>query len=77
MSCVFRQHPATAIYVGGNEFDPYADEIEAFLGLVREIFAGYDSSRAFRMNSPCGGDYHAYEPQEIYTADENWVPQDI
>jgi len=24
------------------------------------------------MNSPCGGDYHAYEPQDIYTADENW-----
>jgi beta-mannosidase len=68
----FRQHPSTAIYVGGNEFDPFADGIEPLLGLMREIFAGYDSSRAFRMNSPCGGDYHAYEPQEIYTADENW-----
>jgi beta-mannosidase len=68
----FRQHPSTAIYVGGNEFDPFADGIEPFLGLVREIFAGYDGGRAFRMNSPCGGDYHAYEPQEIYTADENW-----
>jgi len=68
----FRQHPSTAIYVGGNEFDPFADGIEPLLGLVREIFAGYDSSRPFRMNSPCGGDYHAYEPQEIYTADENW-----
>jgi beta-mannosidase len=67
-----RQHPSTAIYVGGNEFDPFADGIEPLLGLVREIFAGYDSGRAFRMNSPCGGDYHAYEPQEIYTADENW-----
>jgi len=68
----YRQHPSTAIYVGGNEFDPFADGIEAFLGLVREIFAGYDGDRAFRMNSPCGGDYHAYDPQEIYTADENW-----
>ena len=68
----YRQHPSTAIYVGGNEFDPFADGIEPFLGLVREIFAGYDGDRAFRMNSPCGGDYHAYEPQEIYTADENW-----
>lgn len=67
-----RQHPSMAIYVGGNEFDPFADGIEPFLGLVREIFAGYDNGRAFRMNSPCGGDYHAYEPQEIYTADENW-----
>jgi beta-mannosidase len=67
-----RQHPSMAIYVGGNEFDPFADGIEPLLGLIREIFAGYDSSRAFRMNSPCGGDYHAYDPQDIYTADENW-----
>jgi hypothetical protein len=55
-----------------NEFDAFADGIEPLLGLAREIFAGYDGSRAFRMNSPCGGDYHAYDPQEIYTADENW-----
>lgn len=67
-----RQHPSIGIYVGGNEFDPFADGIEPLLGLVREIFAAYDGGRAFRMNSPCGGDYHAYEPQEIYTADENW-----
>jgi beta-mannosidase len=67
-----RQHPSMAIYVGGNEFDPFADGIEPLLGLIREIVAGYDSSRAFRMNSPCGGDYHAYDPQDIYTADENW-----
>jgi beta-mannosidase len=67
-----RQHPSTAIYVGGNEFDPFADGIEPFIGLIREVFAGYDSGRAFRMNSPVGGDYHAYDPQEIYTGDENW-----
>jgi beta-mannosidase len=67
-----RQHPSIGIYVGGNEFDPFQDGIEPFLGLVREIFAAYDGSRPFRMNSPCGGDFHAYEPQEIYTADENW-----
>lgn len=67
-----RQHPSIGIYVGGNEFDPFTDGIEPLLGVVREIFAAYDGSRAFRMNSPCGGDYHAYEPQDIYTADENW-----
>jgi beta-mannosidase len=67
-----RQHPSIGIYVGGNEYDPFQDGIEPFLGLVREIFAAYDGSRPFRMNSPCGGDFHAYEPQEIYTADENW-----
>jgi beta-mannosidase len=67
-----RQHPSIGIYVAGNEYDPFQDGIEAFLGLIREIFAGYDGSRPFRMNSPCGGDHHAYEPQDIYTADENW-----
>jgi beta-mannosidase len=67
-----RQHPSIGIYCGGNEYDPFQDTIEPFLGLVREVFAGYDGSRPFRMNSPCGGDYHAYEPQDIYTADENW-----
>ncbi len=67
-----RQHPSIGIYVGGNEYDPFQDGIEPFLGLVREIFAAYDGGRPFRMNSPCGGDYHAYEPQDIYTADENW-----
>jgi len=67
-----RQHPSIGIYVAGNEYDPFQDTIEAFLGLIREVLAGYDGSRPFRMNSPCGGDYHAYEPQEIYTADENW-----
>lgn len=67
-----RQHPSIGIYCGGNEYDPFQDGIEPFLGLVREVFAGYDGSRPFRMNSPCGGDYHAYEPQDIYTADENW-----
>jgi beta-mannosidase len=67
-----RQHPSLGIYCGGNEFDPFQDTIEPFMGLIREIFAGYDGSRPFRMNSPCGGDYHAYEPQDIYTADENW-----
>ena len=67
-----RQHPSIGIYVGGNEYDPFQDGIEPFLGLVREVFAGYDGSRPFRMNSPCGGDYHAYDPPDIYTADENW-----
>jgi beta-mannosidase len=68
-----RQHPSTAIYVGGNEFDPFADGIEPLIGLIREIFAGYDGGRPFRMNSPCGGDYHAYEPPDgLYSGDENW-----
>lgn len=69
----FRQHPSTGVYVGGNEYDPFADAVEPLVGMVREVFAGYDGKRPFRMNSPCGGDVHAYEPPEgLYAGDENW-----
>ncbi len=69
----FRQHPSTGVYVGGNEFDPFVNGVEPLVGLVREVFAGYDGKRPFRMNSPCGGDVHAYAPPDgIYAGDENW-----
>lgn len=68
----FRQHPSTGIYVGGNEFDPFASGIEPLVGMIREIFAGYDGKRPFRMNSPYGGDVHAYEPAGLFAGDENW-----
>jgi beta-mannosidase len=67
-----RQHPSIGVYVGGNEYDPYSDGMQPLLGLIREIFAGHDGSRPFRMNSPNGGDYHAYDPEGIYTGDVNW-----
>jgi beta-mannosidase len=67
-----RQHPSIGVYVGGNEYDPYSDGMEPLLGLIRGIFASYDGSRPFRMNSPNGGDYHAYEPEAMYTGDVNW-----
>jgi beta-mannosidase len=67
-----RQHPSIGVYVGGNEYDPYSDGMEPLLGLIREIFAGYDGTRPYRMNSPNGGDYHAYDPEAIYTGDVNW-----
>ena len=69
----FRQHPSTGVYVGGNEFDAYGEGIEPLLGVAREIFAGYDGGRPFRMASPSGGDSHAYRPwPEIFTGDLNW-----
>lgn len=67
-----RQHPSIGVYVGGNEYDPYSDGMEPLLGLIREILAGSDGTRPFRMNSPNGGDYHAYEPEAMYTGDINW-----
>jgi len=62
----FRQHPSTGIYLAGNEYDPFVNGIEPLVGLIREVFAGYDGKRPFRMNSPCGGDVHAYSPDGIY-----------
>jgi beta-mannosidase len=67
-----RQHPSIGVYVGGNEYDPYSDGMEPLLGLIREIFAAYNPTTAYRMNSPNGGDYHAYDPEAMYTADVNW-----
>jgi beta-mannosidase len=67
-----RQHPSIGVYVGGNEYDPYSDGMEPLLGLIREILAGYDGTRPYRMNSPNGGDYHAYDPEAMYTGDVNW-----
>ncbi len=67
-----RQHPSIGVYVGGNEFDPYSDGMEPLLGLIREIFAAYNPTTPFRMNSPNGGDYHAYDPEGVYTGDVNW-----
>ena len=58
-----RQHPSLAIYVGGNEFQPYRQPLAPYLGIAREIFAAYDD-RPFRMSSPGGGTYHAYGTPE-------------
>jgi beta-mannosidase len=66
-----RQHPSLALYVGGNEFNPYAEGVAPYLGLAREIFASLDD-RPFRMSSPGGGTHHAYFPFEMYISDPNW-----
>jgi len=71
-----RQHPSLAVYVGGNELNPYLETMAAYLGIGREIVAEYDD-RPFRMASPMGTDYHAYASAEagfgdLWTADPNW-----
>ncbi|MGO8745486.1 MAG: glycoside hydrolase family 2 protein [Thermoguttaceae bacterium] len=67
-----RQHPSMALYVGGNEFQPYLAGIAPVLGLAREIFNSYDE-RPFRMASPGGGTHHAYlHLFDLYTGDPNW-----
>lgn len=54
-----RQHPSLAVYVGGNEFSPYALGLINYMGVAREITASYDN-RPFRMNSPSAGNHHSY-----------------
>ncbi len=66
-----RQHPSLAVYVGGNEFNPYVPGVSTIVDLFREIGDAYDN-RPFRMSSPGGGTYHAYCPFEIWTGDQNW-----
>jgi len=54
-----RQHPSLAVYVGGNEFSPYALGMINYMGIAREIVASYDD-RPWRMNSPSAGSHHSY-----------------
>ena len=71
-----RQHPSLAIYVGGNEFNPFAAGIASYMGIGREIIAEYDN-REFRMSSPGESDYHAYYSsagsfEDCWIGDPNW-----
>ncbi len=54
-----RQHPSLAVYVGGNEFSPYAVGLITYMGIAREIVASYDD-RPWRINSPSAGSHHSY-----------------
>lgn len=71
-----RQHPSLALYVGGNEFNPYVDALAPYLGIARETVAEYDD-RPFRMASPGQSDFHAYSTpsgsfDDLWIGDPNW-----
>lgn len=71
-----RQHPSLALYVGGNEFNPYLEALAPYMGVGREIIAEYDD-RPFRMSSPDQSDYHAYNTPtgsfaNMWIGDPNW-----
>jgi beta-mannosidase len=67
-----RQHPSLAVYVGGNEFEPYVEALAPYLGIGRELIAAYDN-RPFRMSSPAGDDYHAYFSRASGSFDDLWI----
>lgn len=62
MQTIFRlrNHPALALYCGGNEFNPYAEGNAAAVGIMERSFADFDPTRPFRRTSPDNGSMHDY-----------------
>lgn len=62
MQTIFRlrNHPALAVYCGGNEFNPYAEGNAASVGIMERSFADFDPTRPFRRTSPDNGSMHDY-----------------
>ncbi len=62
MQTIFRlrNHPALALYCGGNEFNPYAEGNAAAVGVMERSFADFDPTRPFRRTSPDNGSMHDY-----------------
>lgn len=62
MQTIFRlrNHPALAVYCGGNEFNPYAEGNAASVGIMERSFADFDPTRPFRRTSPDSGSMHDY-----------------
>jgi beta-mannosidase len=62
MQTIFRlwNHPALALYCGGNEFNPYAEGNAAAVGILERSLADFDPTRPFRRTSPDNGSMHDY-----------------
>ncbi|MCL5745431.1 MAG: beta-mannosidase, partial [Acidobacteria bacterium] len=55
-----RNHPALAVYCGGNEFNAYGEGNAAAIGILERSVRDFDPTRAFRRTSPDAGSIHAY-----------------
>jgi beta-mannosidase len=55
-----RNHPALAVWCGGNEFNPYTFGNTASIGILERSVAIFDGTRAFRRTTPDGGSIHTY-----------------
>ncbi|MCU0229677.1 MAG: hypothetical protein MUF01_18760, partial [Bryobacterales bacterium] len=62
MQTIFRlrNHPALAVYCGGNEFNPYAEGNAASIGILERSLQDFDNTRPFRRTSPDNGSMHDY-----------------
>lgn len=55
-----RNHPALAIYCGGNEFNPYSVGNTATIGVLERSVKDFDGTRLFLRTTPDPGDIHVY-----------------
>lgn len=55
-----RNHPALALYCGGNEFNPYSRGNAATIGILERALASFDPIRLFRRTTPDEGSIHTY-----------------
>lgn len=74
--CRLRNHPALAIYCGGNEFDPDYVENKDIIAELTAMIAELDPTREFHPACPYGGDNHSYlvnwmggKPYSYFTRD--------
>jgi beta-mannosidase len=55
-----RNHPALAVWCGGNEFNPYSYGNTASIGIIERNLAIFDNTRLFVRTSPDAGSMHTY-----------------
>lgn len=55
-----RNHPALAVWCGGNEFNPYSYGNAASIGILERNLDIFDKSRLFVRTTPDDGSMHAY-----------------
>lgn len=59
-----RNHPALALYCGGNEFNPYPAGNTASVGILERWLREFDNTRPFRRTSPDNGSMHDYDDMD-------------
>lgn len=71
-----RNHPALALWCGGNEFNAYSQGNTATIGILERNVADFDGTRPWRRTSPDAGSLHTYPDMDPtwYTAAYRWVP---
>jgi beta-mannosidase len=71
-----RNHPALAVWCGGNEFNPYSTGNTVTIGILERSVAEFDPTRLFVRTTPDAGDIHVYPDMDPtwYGHDYRLVP---